>query len=139
MLLLLASCSRAETYNVTLASYNYTDRPISWYLVDDTGGGNVFGSSRSGGGKWACCARVTVGAPVHIHWRLSYTEKQYEEGVRPEEHNLTVVVPKPDGSESPRYMEVHFYAENRVQLRLVSWPGNARWPAGTDMSKLDDY
>ena len=138
LLILLTSCSRAQTYTVTLAGYDYTDRPIGWYSVDGAGGGNMFAGFLGGGGKWACCADVTVGKPVHIEWTFHTTRAQYDAGMRMEDHELTVTVPKPEGSVPPKYLEVHFYSKDHIELRLVPFPGDARWPAGTDMSKLTD-
>jgi hypothetical protein len=138
MVFLPSAWLHPNTYTVTLAGYNYTDRPISWYSIDDTGGGNVFVGLQDGGGKWACCARVTAGQPVHIEWRSSYTEVQHVQGIRPEEHQLDVIVPKPEGNKPPQYMEVHFYSTKHIELRLVPFPGKARWPVGTDLSTLDN-
>jgi hypothetical protein len=135
-LILLASCSRTQTCTVTLAGYNYTDRPISGYSVDGAGGGNMLARQRNGGSGWACCAEVTVGKPVHIEWTFSSTGPQYEAGMRSEDHELTVIVPKPEGTAPPKYMEVHFYSDNHIELNLVPFPRGARWPAGTDMSNL---
>jgi hypothetical protein len=134
---LLTSCSDAQTYTVTLAGYNYTDRPIGWYSVDETGGGNIFIGFRNGGGKWACCAQITVDKQVRIRWRLHTTRAQYNAGLKVEDHELTVMVPKPEGSDTPKYMEVHFYSKTHIELRLVPFPGRGRWPEGTDMPALE--
>jgi hypothetical protein len=138
MVFLPSAWLHPNTYTVTLVSYDYTDRTISGYSVDDAGGGNAFVGQINGGGKWACCARVTVGEPVHIAWESSYSRKQYEAGIRAEDHDLTVMVPKPEGHEKPQYLEVHFYSPKHIELRLVPFPGQARWPAGTDLSTLDN-
>jgi hypothetical protein len=136
MVFLPSAWLHPNTYTVTLASYNYTDRPISGYTVDGVGGGNAFAGFLDAGSGWACCARVTVGKPVHIKWGFSYTKQQYGQGIRSEIHELTVTVPKPKGNEAPQYMEVHFYAIDKIELRLVPFPGHPRWPAGTDFSQL---
>jgi hypothetical protein len=137
MVFLPSAWLHPNTYTVTLASYNYTDRSISGYTVDGVGGGNALKGEINGGSGWACCARVTVGEPVHIAWEFSYSRKQYDAGIRAEDHDLTVMVPKPEGHEKPQYLEVHFYSPKHIELRLVPFPGQARWPAGTDLSKLD--
>jgi hypothetical protein len=136
---LLCSCAPSQTYTVTLAGYNYTERPISGYSVDGAGGGNMFANDIDGGTGWACCAEVTVGKPVHIRWTFTRTKSQFEAGLPIEHHEMDVMVPKPEGAKQPEYMEVHFYSRTHIELRLVSFPGRARWPPGTDMSKLTDY
>jgi len=98
----------------------------------------MFAGQRNGGSGWACCAQVTVGNPVHIAWTFTDNAAQYAAGIPDEDHQLTVTVPKPEGTTPPKYMEVHFYSKEHIELRLVPFPGHARWPAGTDMLKLDD-
>ena len=121
---LLAACSQAQdTRSVTLSGYNYTDRPIYYYSVNDVMGSNLF--IDSDGAKMSCCAKVTVGKPAVIEWMYSYSKKQYEAGMREEEHSTTAIVPTPQTPEA-HYLEVHFYPDGHVELALVNFPTKHR-------------
>ena len=112
---------------VSVTGYNYTQRPIYTFTVNGGSGSNIF--INGGGGSFSCCTLVTVGQLAEVDWMYSYTEKQYEAGLREESFKTTVTVPPPP-PEHPqaRYLEVHFYPDGHVELALVKFPGPRRLP-----------
>lgn len=132
-----SACSDNDVRSVTLIGYNYTERPIGWFSVDDAGGSNVFAREKSGGGKMTCCLDIEVGKEVHVRWVYSYTKKQYMAGAREDEFEARARIPPPD-SERSSYLEVHFYPDNHVELALTDFPSYARWDEIRSHGKLDD-
>lgn len=123
---LLSACNADDTRSVTLVGYNYTARPIAGFTVDGVGGGNIF--VNGGGASFVCCGDIAIGKPAEIKWTYSYTNAQYERGIRElERHSTTVIVPQPQTPEAD-YLEVHFYPDNHVELALVKFPGKRRLP-----------
>src|SRR5471032_291718 len=52
---ILSGCTR-EPYMLGVTGYNYTDRAISDFAVNEQGGGNVeLSTPTDGGGKMSCC------------------------------------------------------------------------------------
>ena len=125
-LFLLGSCSAEDTRAVTVTGYNYTERPIYTFSVNGAGGSNLFAKEKHGGGAFSCCTEITIGKPAVIKWMYSYTKKQYEAGLREENHTSTVTVP-PSEVPDADFLEVHFYPDHHVELALVKFPGEARW------------
>lgn len=133
----MSACSDNEVRSVTLIGYNYTERPIGWFSVDDAGGSNVFAREKSGGGKMTCCWDIEIGKEVRVRWVYTYTKKQYMSGAREEEFETSVRIPSPS-SENSEYLEVHFYPDNHVELALTDFPSFARWDELKNHGKLDD-
>ena len=123
--LALSACRADDTRAVTMVGYNYTDRPIGTFSVNGVGGSNVF--VNGGGASFSCCVDITVRKVAKIEWVYSYTKKQYEAGMREEDHAMNVEVPLPKAPEAD-YLEVHFYPDNHVELALVKFPGRRRLP-----------
>ena len=135
--LALSACRADDTRAVTMVGYNYTDRPIGTFSVNGAGGSNVFAKEESGGGKMSCCVDVTVGKMVRIDWVYHRKEKQELAGFKIEDHSTVAVVPSPQTPESD-YLEVHFFPDNHVELRLVKFPGRARWDEIPNHGALND-
>jgi len=121
---------------VTIRGFNYTDRPINSFSVNGVWGGNAFAGSYEGGGGSMCCTNITIGQAVKINYQLSTTRAQYEAGLRLEEFATTAIVPSPQSPDA-EYLTVHFFKDGHVELGLEEPFGKTRWPAGTDMSKLE--
>jgi hypothetical protein len=99
-----------KRYSVIPFGYNYTDGYIDSFEVDGAGGGNLEVSiPAAGGGKSACCARISSGTPptrpIGILWTRD--RKRWCE--------LTVYLTAPVPIE-PRYLEVHFYQDGHVEI-----------------------
>jgi hypothetical protein len=101
------------TYSVVAYGYNYTDLYIDSFEVDGAGGGNLaVSTSDSGGGGHSCCARLTSGIPLGTTFTIKWTrdrERWCEMDVP-----LTKPVPK-----EPRYLEVHFYPDGKVEIEAT--------------------
>ena len=121
---------------VTIKGFNYTDRPVDFFSVNGVWGGNAFAGRYEGGGGSMCCAVVTIGQSVSLKWTLGATGPQYDTGVRQDDFKVTAIVPPPQSPDA-EYLTVHFFKDGRVELGLEEPFGQTRWPAGTDMSKLE--
>ena len=113
---------KPSSYSVCLQGFNYTDRAISKYHVNDLWGGNLAakepGELYGDGGKYACVGSVG-GKTVKIEWEYSLPHWQdYENGVKPETHEVTLPMPVAQSNHS-RYFQVHFFPDNHVELKLL--------------------
>ena len=136
--LVLTSCSQAESYNVEIASYNYMNKPVFNYSVDGTPGGNALYGATDAGSGWACCLKVTVGRAVDIRWSFRNERGHHGDAVHEDESRARVVVPGPVGTRQPRFIEVHIYSQDHIELRLVSTPGAPRWPTRTWVTRAQN-
>lgn len=113
-----------------LVGYNYTDRNISSYTVNDSGGGHVFLSSPdSGGSGVTCCVRISKKSTrplrVKVRWQYdgcTYIIKNDRTGAAANVRHFyfkeaDVVVPRQTGEE-PNTIETHFYPDGSVQVFL---------------------
>jgi hypothetical protein len=113
-----------------IVGYNYTERYIDQFYVDEQGGGNVDVSGEiGGGGGIVCCIAWREGTPlpqtVHVRWvdggcmktltdSDGYTFKVPSHRFRELDAKLTSPVPP-----KPAYFEVHFYPDGHVELAIT--------------------
>lgn len=121
--------SERKPLSLGLIGYNYTDRYIDIYTVDENGGGNLFVSSAgSGGGGTTCCMRYRqTGRPqtVTIRWQFDgciYLSKstislEVYENIHNFMKEVEVAVDE-SVSTNPQYIETHFYPDGTVQVAL---------------------
>jgi Protein of unknown function (DUF3304) len=99
-----------QTYSVVAYGYNYTDLYIDSFEVNGAGGGNLAVSTpTTPGGGHTCCALLVSGLPEGTEFVIKWTRNRKrwcEQTVA-----LTRPVPK-----SPRYLEVHFYPDGKVEI-----------------------
>jgi Protein of unknown function (DUF3304) len=101
------------TYSVVAYGYNYTDLYIDSFEVDGAGGGNLEVSiPTAGGGKHSCCARITSGIPLGTTFTIKWTRD------RERWCEIDVPLTKPVPTE-PRYLEVHFYPDGKVEIEAT--------------------
>jgi hypothetical protein len=113
-----------------LVGYNYTDRNISTYTVNDSGGGHVFLSSPdSGGSGVTCCVRISKKSTrplrVKVRWQYdgcTYLIKNDRTGAADRVRHFyfretEVDVPR-NAREEPDTIETHFYPDGSVQVFL---------------------
>jgi hypothetical protein len=100
-----------RTPGAMLTSENHTDRPIFSFWVNDFWGGNM---AALGDGGIMCCQRVE-GEAVRVSWVVSITEDQFKQGMREEEHEVTL--PLPLQKRTDRYLHVRFLPGNIVELK----------------------
>jgi hypothetical protein len=100
-----------RTPGAMLTSENYTDRPIFSFWVNDFWGGNLFAM---GGGGIMCCQKIE-GETVHVKWILDMTGEQFRQGLRQEDHEVTL--PLPRRKRDDQYLHVRFLPGNIVELK----------------------
>lgn len=106
---------------LTIIGYNYTDTYISDFSVNGAGGGNVEVSSTAhsyGGGT--CCASIPADTPLPLTVRIEWKRDGDVPRCR-----QTVLLDGPVPVE-PRYFEVHFYQDGKVQVALSDYPSVPR-------------
>lgn len=110
------------TYSVVAYGYNYTDLYIDSFEVDGAGGGNLAVSTAdSPGGGHTCCAVVTSGLPLGTSFNIKWTRD------RKRWCEQDVPLTKPIPSE-PRYFEVHFYPDGRIEIEVTRKASPPRLP-----------
>ena len=123
---------------LTIYGYNYTDRYIDQFYVDGQGGGNLDVSGPgSGGGGSACCIGWRDGTrlpqTVHIRWVAGGCKfltppnshgERYED-VRHIFKEKDVILSGPVPAD-PGYFEVHFYADEHVEVAITTFPSDPR-------------
>ncbi|QXE12913.1 DUF3304 domain-containing protein [Pseudomonas sp. AN-B15] len=100
-----------RTPGAMLTSENHTDRPILSFWVNDFWGGNL---AAMGGGGIMCCQKIE-GKTVQIKWILSRTGEQLRQGVKKENHEATVPLPRRERGDD--YLHVRFLPGNVVELK----------------------
>jgi hypothetical protein len=100
-----------RTPGAMLTSENYTDRPIFSFWINDFWGGNM---AAMGDGGIMCCRRIE-GEAVRVSWIVSITEVQFKQGMREEEHEVTLPLPRQNRTD--RYLHVRFLPGNLVELK----------------------
>ncbi|MGY2293754.1 DUF3304 domain-containing protein [Pseudomonas sp. SDO528_S397] len=95
---------------VAIMSYNYGDRPIGSFWVNDFWGGNI---AVMGGGGIMCCRSIS-GDKAHVAWVLSMSKTQEKQGARFEEHELEMPMPKRKPNDDT--LHVYFFPGNKIEL-----------------------
>jgi len=67
-----------------------------------------------GAGGIMCCRRIE-GEAVRVSWIVSITEDQFRQGMKEEEHEVTL--PLPRQKRTDRYLYVRFLPGNIVELK----------------------
>jgi hypothetical protein len=114
-----------------LIGYNYTNRHIEDYYVDNKNGGIVTVSSPTSGGSGSvCCINLSASEPsaiiVRVRWQVdgcSYSEKDPITGKTEVLHQYLykeeyVKVAPPVGIQ-PNHLETHFYPDGTVQVNIT--------------------
>lgn len=119
-----------EYFILGLIGFNYTDRLIELYSVDNSGGGHVHLSSpTSGGSGVVCCTRIPKNQKEKIEakvkWQVdgcvypvkSSTGKIGERRIF--HYKEAVVYLDPPVSSEPAYLETHFYPDGSVKVKAT--------------------
>ena len=115
-----ASDQTPKAYNLTIYGYNYTNTGIGSFEVNGQGGGNLEVSvPDAGGGKSVCCVTVftpsTNSKTVRVKWTRDLDTWCEQE-----------VVLAPFAISKPKYFEVHFYPEGRIELAVTEESSDPR-------------
>ncbi|WP_084168976.1 DUF3304 domain-containing protein [Paraburkholderia acidipaludis] len=127
------ACSQ-ETYGpYHIAGYDYTDRNIASFWVNETWGGNSSAhyTGRGGGGE-TCCLEIPKRAKtLHIKVVLDLTQEQDEKNLPPETYETEIPVPelrnKHDG-----YIEFHFLPGKKIEAKWVEFLKTPNIPNATN-------
>lgn len=104
---------RLETHLVSVHGYNYSNTKIDSFDVNGFDGGRLDVSTPSaGGGERLCCAQVTSGVSLAFQFIVRWTRDRKRWCEQIVSH--TKPVPK-----DPRYLEVHFYPDGRIELDVT--------------------
>jgi hypothetical protein len=101
---------------LAINGFNYTDRVIELFSIDNRGGGNIAVSSpTSGGGKTTCCLRWYPGSqlsrPVKIEWMRYKNDKELW-------CKKTVILEAPF-PEKPTDVSVHFMPDGDIKVEVT--------------------
>lgn len=135
---------------LTISGYNYTDRYIDLFSVNDNSGGNLFISGPNGGGGGSvCCISYISGVKdwsVTIRWQADACFFNQERDVRGIEHQrihsffkeIKVKV-DPNIPNRPKYFEVHFYPDGHVEAALTESSSAPRLILSKDRENKKNY
>jgi len=136
LLVAMTGCSRAKPIGLAIAGYNYTNRLIASFTVNDESGngawgGNVYLSSpTSGGGGGTCCVMLDSNAQKPVRLRVDWTLDEVEDSsghtIAPEIKKQAWVTLNPPFPEDPQSFEVHFYPDGHVEAAVTRWPSSPR-------------
>lgn len=106
----------------SVIGYNYTDRNIASFVVNDFGAGPSEAHQAGGGGGIACCFDIPKHAKtLHIKVELGLTKEQYDKDLPNEKFETDVPVP-PLPNKHDGFIEFHFLPHQRVEAAWVSFP-----------------
>jgi hypothetical protein len=117
----LAGC-RQEPYSLAIVGYDYTDRAVADFSVNDAWGANVSVSTpTSGGGKIICCVAMSRSTKtpfwVDVEYQMdaleNYSPRKVIEPSGPyRKARVEVKGPIPP---DPSYLEIHFYPDGHLE------------------------
>lgn len=119
---------RSNLTQLTLVGFNYTNREISNFSVDGSGGGNVHVSGLAGGGGGnVCCVLYVAGSDVSSHVvRWDAESCRFYEFGNVEIYDIRAFykeeIVKVDGAplERAHYFEVHFFPDGSVKAKVTN-------------------
>jgi hypothetical protein len=119
-----------KTADLAIVGYNYTNRYIADFHVNSHSGGNIMASTpTSGGGGTVCCAPYIAGIKAYqvtVRWQASAcmyhtysaASKEVFDEIHPFYKEVEVPVTEAFKGE-PKYMEVHFYPDGKVEVTVT--------------------
>jgi hypothetical protein len=117
----LSGC-REQPYMLGIIGYNYTDRAVADFAVNEQGGSNLeLSTPTTGGGKMSCCVVMdrSTKTPfwVNVKYQMdaleTYLPRRIIEPSTPyRETRVEVKGPIPP---DPSYVEIHFYPDGHIE------------------------
>ncbi|MEC5163993.1 MULTISPECIES: DUF3304 domain-containing protein [unclassified Janthinobacterium] len=123
--------------NLTLSGYNYTNRYIDTFSVNEQGGGNLFisGPTSGGGGSVCCVGYVPDQEAMEVEVRWQADACRYDEGrtvsgemvrtLHSYFKEVKVIVDR-NIPANPAYFEVHIYQDGHVEAAITEEPSEPR-------------
>lgn len=118
--------------SVDIVGFNYTDRVIDSFSVNEQGGGNVFLSTiTSGGGKSVCCIRLPDAvrglSKIRVRWQVdgciyltkSRISEEIFKNIFPYYKQAEIELNRPQESKL-QHLEIHFYPDGSVKGKLTA-------------------
>jgi photosystem II stability/assembly factor-like uncharacterized protein len=139
-----------KRHDLSIVGYNYTNRYISQFTVDNGGGGDVNVSSETGGGGGISCCVVHIGGAqekiAEVTWdtgACTFDNRLDRDGSRLFQiHHFfkTVKVQvDPNMPKNPHYMEVHFFPDGHVEAAVTEAISPPRLRLSADREDKSDY
>lgn len=126
---------------MAILGYNYTDRRIGQFTVNDNGGDRVeLSTPNSGGTGTTCCVRFNPGLrnfSVMVRWtdtQCIYKVRSKFEGEFDEIFYFykTLKVPVSINAHNYKYIEIHFYPGGKVQAAVTESMSKPRLQLSAD-------
>jgi hypothetical protein len=126
-LLILNSACDAKGNNepvaLSIEGFNYTDRPISSFSINGTGGGNIMLSTpTNGGGKTVCCISIRPNTQLPITMNIEWTWDRVEDDtgkvLKAEEKRNFIAELKGPIPANPIQFEVHIYQDGHAEIAV---------------------
>ncbi|WP_081078748.1 DUF3304 domain-containing protein [Burkholderia pseudomultivorans] len=116
------ACSQEVYGPYHVIGYNYTDRNIFLFNVEDFGAGSSEAHQAGGGGGITCCLEIPKRAKtLHIKIVYGWTEDQYEK--RSARDIFETDIPMPDlPNKRDGYIEIHFLQDRKIEAKWVEFP-----------------
>lgn len=126
------ACSNDEYGPYHVIGYNYTDRHIYLFSIDDFGAGSSEAHQSGGGGGITCCLSIPASAKfLHVKIVYEWTEEQYEKKSPHDTFETDIPVPNLS-SKTKGYIEVHFLPNQRIEAQWVDFPTTPHIPNATN-------
>lgn len=123
-----AACSNDEYGPYHVIGYNYTDRTVYLFSIDDFGAGGSEAHQSGGGGGIACCLAISKAAKtMHFKVTLGLTQEQYEKNLPNDTFETDIPVPALPNKRSG-YIEVHFLPNHHIEVKWVDFPTTPHIP-----------
>ncbi|WP_114717950.1 DUF3304 domain-containing protein [Trinickia caryophylli] len=125
------ACSQ-ETYGpYHVTGYNYTDRNIAAFDIDDFGAGYSRAHKIGGGGGITCCLDIPKHAKtLHIKVALGLTWEQFDKNLPNETYETDIPVPEL-ANKHEGYIEFHFLPGRKIEAKWVDFPTTPHIPSAT--------
>lgn len=126
------ACS-SETYGpYHVIGYNYTDRTVYLFSLDDFGAGSSEAHQSGGGRGISCCLTIPRNAKtMHVKVTLGLTQEQYGKNLPNDTFEKDIAVPDLPNKHHG-YIEVHFLPNQRIGAKWVNFPTTPHIPNATN-------
>jgi len=109
-----------------VVGFNYTDRGVYNFVVDDFGAGSVHARQFGGSGGTVCCMKVSPNKKTwHLKITYDLTPEEDAKNMSPKIYETDIAVPQlPDKHDG--YIEFHFLPDRKIDAQWVDYPTGPR-------------